>query len=537
MTATDYSAAIERVRGYAEQLRVEFEMPGLQIALTDRDHLLSAIELGIADLTAKAPVLPQTMFEFGSIGKSFTAICLLQMEEEGLVDFHAPVEQFLPWWSVKSAFEPITIHYLLAHTSGLIGGTDFTPEQRYEVWALRHSETGSAPGSYFHYSNAGYKTLGLLIEHVLGKPYGEVVQERIFGPLGMTDVAGAITQEIRPRLAVGYEETWDDRPRLRGHGVIPAPWLETDSGDGCLCASATDLAIYLRMLLNRGAYPGGRILTEEQFERMTTNYSPVKDGEDSGYGYALSVPVADKPGKFGHSGGMVGYISIMSGDVDTGFGAIAFTNSMNSVSGIASYALDVLAAASRGENLPSFPEPKRGDFSGIAGTYHGARGSIVIGKSDSGFSLTRDGVSAPLQSTPYEVGTLVDDRPGENLFPYRFVRDGESRVTSITHGGDVYVPMDQPLTGESSPELLQVAGHYRTINPWGSGFRIVVRADKLFIVYPHGDEEELVPVGDGYKVGIDEFGPERIWFDVFVPGVVVQARDAVGATWHRFFTP
>src|SRR5690606_34017892 len=101
-----------------------------------------------------------------------------QLEAEGLVDFHAPFDTQLPWWSVRSAFEPITIHHLLSHTAGIVTGTDFTSEQRFEVWSMRNTETTSPPGSRFHYSNVGYKALGLLVEHVTSKPYGQVVTER-----------------------------------------------------------------------------------------------------------------------------------------------------------------------------------------------------------------------------------------------------------------------------------------------------------------------------------------------------------------------
>ncbi|HRA47148.1 MAG TPA: serine hydrolase domain-containing protein, partial [Thermomicrobiales bacterium] len=399
MNCDSLAAAIKQICDYAKAEATRFEMPGLQIALTDREVLLGTINLGFANLDAKTPVTDATLFEFGSIGKSFTAICLLQLADEGKIDLHAPFDSQLPWWSIKSQFAPITAHDLMSHTAGIISGTDFTPEQRFEVWALRNTETFAAPGTTFHYSNVGYKSLGLLIEHVTGKPYGDVVRERILEPLGMGNTLAAITQADRHRLALGYQDYYDDRPRAPGRGVVPAPWLETDSGDGCLSASASDLAIYLRMFMNHGAYPGGRVLTDAQFAIMTTPRIVMDPDDNLAYGYGITIPAEGTPGHFGHGGGMVGYISEMRADLTTGFGAIAFTNSMNNVSQIAEYALDVLRAADANEPLPSLPGQKADAFATHAGTYVGRTGEIEIKVNGTAYSLIRDGEEIPLTAT------------------------------------------------------------------------------------------------------------------------------------------
>ena len=529
---------LDSVETFSRDLMTKMEIPGIQIALTDREGLIGALNLGYSNLDARIPVAETTLFEFGSIGKSFTAICLLQLAAEGLVDLKAPLADQLPWFSVQSEYEPITIHHLLSHSSGLISGTDFTPEQRYEVWSLRNTDTMWAPGSRFHYSNVGYKTLGLLIEHVTGRPYGDVVRDRIFDPLGMRNAATAITNDLRPRLAIGYQAYFDDRPRVFGHGVVPAPWLETDSGDGCLSASASDLAIYLRMLLNRGAYPGGCILTEDQFATMTTPCIAMDSNGVRAYGYGIAVPQSQPPGPFGHSGGMVGYISDMRADATTGFGAIAFTNSMNGVARITQYALELLAAAQSGEPLPD-PTPATIDgFRGIAGTYRGRTESIELSEGDGGdFTLHREGVALRLVKTPYLDGDLVDDRPGQALFPYKPIRDEHDSVVSIVHGSDMWVAEGQELPAETDPRLARLAGHYRSNNPWQSNFRLVARGPHLFRIQANGEEEQLGQIDDAWTGESDEDGPERFWIDVEIDGIVARVRDQLGSTWERSFAP
>src|SRR5919112_797137 len=120
-----------------ERLMPERGIPGLALAITDSDRLLARRNYGYADLAALNPVNDETLFAFGSIGKSFTAICLLQLAEEGIIDLDAPVTNYLPWFAVQSPFAPISIHHLLTHTAGIIGGSDFPLDPRFEVWALR----------------------------------------------------------------------------------------------------------------------------------------------------------------------------------------------------------------------------------------------------------------------------------------------------------------------------------------------------------------------------------------------------------------
>src|SRR5215212_1278068 len=200
---TALADALAQIDRYVEASMQAQATPGVALAVTDRERLLATRTYGYADLAARNPISDETLFEFGSIGKSFTAIILLQLAEAGAIDLHAPLTTYLPWFAVRSPYEPMTIHHVLTHTAGLIFGSDFTPDQRFETWSLREVEV-APPGQKARYSNAGYKLLGLALEAVTGTSYGELVAERIFAPLGMTNAAAAITSALRPRLAVGY---------------------------------------------------------------------------------------------------------------------------------------------------------------------------------------------------------------------------------------------------------------------------------------------------------------------------------------------
>lgn len=538
MSLDRFVAAVDAVRAFAESRRAENGTPGYQIALTNRDGPIAHIELGVANVDSGARVEHDTLYQFGSIGKSFTAICLLQLAEEGRIDLHEPFETSLPWFSVQTEFEPITTHHLLSHTAGIICGTDFTPSHPFEVWSLRHTRTTTAPGTHFHYSNVGYKALGFSLERIEGKSYPEIVQSRILDPLGMANTCPVITSDMRHRLAVAYQNRFDDRPELLRYGLVPAPWLESNSGDGSICASATDLAIFLRMLLNRGAYPGGRLLSEESFRLMSTPRTQTDEDGGHGYGYGLVMPVNQPSGAFGHGGGMVGYISTLDGDFDTGFGAVVLTNSMVGCSAISLFALDALACAAAGNPIPAPKASKVAPLTDYFGTYVGNTSTLEISQNGDELALARGQIKSVLERVTYPDDCFVNDVPGERHFPYRFERDDSGVVTGVVHGGNQWWRGDQMESNSgTAAEYAAYVGHYRSWNPWGSNFRIVVRGAKLVMIAAWGDEAELIKEGDWYRVEAEEGMPETLTFDTIVDGQALQARDMLGSTFHRVFTP
>ncbi len=190
---TNFEEAFKRLDQFIEQKIKVTNVPGMAVAVTDREKLLRVSTYGFADVAAQTPVTPGMLFEIGSIGKSFTSIALLQLREEGRLDgstvseatlakvLHEPVTRYLPWFEVQSEYEPITLHHLMSHTAGITMGSEFPGEARYEVWALRETEATAPPGTYYHYSDAGYKTLGVVLEELLGQPYGDIIQNYAVG--------------------------------------------------------------------------------------------------------------------------------------------------------------------------------------------------------------------------------------------------------------------------------------------------------------------------------------------------------------------
>jgi D-alanyl-D-alanine carboxypeptidase len=526
--------------------------PGIAIAISDRAGNQLTRFYGTRTVRPDDPVDESTVFEIGSIGKSFTAIILMQMAAEGLLDLQAPVTTYLPWFSIQTQHRPVTIHDLLTHTSGLPGGDDPVPDARLEVWLLREAATYAAPGEHFVYSNVGYKTLGLVLEAVLGKPYAEIVRERIFTPLGMSGAHGAITASMRPLLAQGYASQYDDRPRIRRHGVVPATWLETDTGDGCLAMTARDLATYAGMLLTVASGDDSPVLTTGQLADMRNPHAgrtvPVPD-----YGYALETYRTEVgPERFGHSGGMVGYVSQMTIDVTNGMAAVVLANGEADTSRLATAALDLIATAAGEGDTPalSLDDPfDLTEFLDLAGAWTSQSRTIDI-QPVGGTGLRLLGGSHDVQlQRPVGRGArvLVADDPAWEPFPLEVERASDDILSpgvtpspiKLHWGGETFQrPGTAAEPAPDAPSAWQACvGHYRSFNPWRSNFRIVIREGNLMLIGAYGHASRLVPDGDRFWIAEnDRPASEWLRFGAVVDGQALRAESNLGETFARFFT-
>jgi D-alanyl-D-alanine carboxypeptidase len=534
---TDLREAFACLDTFIEREMRTANTPGLVAALTDRERLLHIAAHGFADLAARAPVTPDTLFEIGSISKSFTAIALLQLREAGRLDLHLPVRQYLPWFHVPSKYAPITLHHLLSHTAGIIRGTDFTTEARCEVWALRQTEASTPPGAHYHYSNVGYKALGLIPEEILGRSYGDIIQERILDPLGMSATESVITHKARKRLAVGYEPFYDDRPVSPDHTLAPATWLETATADGSIASTGGDMAAYLRMLMN-----GGRgVFSEESFRLMTQRVTePDDEVHGTFYGYGLNINQDDDHTCISHGGGMVGYYAHILADMEAGLGVVVLTNGLGEPGTIAQFALQLLRAALGGHGLPPLPpvsDPTRTENAAdYAGTYRAEARTLVLADEGERLVMRYGDERIPLEER--EADCLYVPHPDFERFLLRFQRR-EGQVVEAFHGPDWYV--NDRYTGSTifdhPPEWTAYPGHYRSHNPWYGNFRVVLRKGALMLIEPRGDEQMLVPLGsDIFRVGEDERSPERIRFDTIINGQAVRANLSC-CDYYRTFTP
>jgi CubicO group peptidase (beta-lactamase class C family) len=250
---------------------------------------------GFANVELAMPNTPQTKFRVGSITKQFTAAAILLLQERGKLSVHNPVCKFFS--DCPRAWKEITLHHLLAHTSGLPNYTDFPdydakmalPETNESLIArFKNLPLEFKPGRIHEYSNSGYILLGAIIENVSGESYENFLRRNIFAPLEMNDTGVDRNEVALPNRAAGYS--------LKDGKLVNAAYQEMSQagGAGVLYSTVEDLFRW-----NEGLF-GGKVLQPKSLEAMTTTWA--KD-----YGYGLVIQTDFHRKHFSHGGRISGF--------------------------------------------------------------------------------------------------------------------------------------------------------------------------------------------------------------------------------------
>jgi len=209
-TGPDFAA----IDAYIAAEMREQRIPGLALGITHGDQIVHLKSFGVADPSGR-PVTPQTPFMIGSVSKSFTALAVMQLVEQGKVDLDAPVQRYLPWFRVadETASAQITVRHLLNQTSGLSNATgkqfqasrDMRADalERQTRW-LRTAQLTQPVGATFQYSNANLWPLGMLIQTVSGEPYDVYIQQHVLAPLEMHQSSTSVADAQAQGMATGY---------------------------------------------------------------------------------------------------------------------------------------------------------------------------------------------------------------------------------------------------------------------------------------------------------------------------------------------
>lgn len=254
---------------------------------------------GLADIDTGRLNTPDTVFRLASITKQFTATLVLLLQQDALLSVNDSLDLYFPQYPNG---ENITIHQLLTHTSGLPrylpepGISDMLddPDARAEdtLLVIENLIPFYSPGEEFLYTNAGYQLLGFIIEQVSGQSYEQLVEERIFQPLGMMSSSFGTDDFSEPSAAFSYVE---------GLGQIDFFNHDRAFSTGSLVSSVKDLLIWNKALFS------GEVLASESIEQMFT-VGPGFEGrlDQSGYGYGWYIGSG-----FWHDGNSPGYDPIL----------------------------------------------------------------------------------------------------------------------------------------------------------------------------------------------------------------------------------
>jgi CubicO group peptidase (beta-lactamase class C family) len=504
--------------------------PGMTQALTDSKATIRTAAYGYANVELKTPVTVDQLFQIGSITKSFVAIILLQLRDEGKLDLNRPVLEYLPWLPISMPYGPITPHHLLTHTSGLPDAAEIfqaDPEARHVQ--------GFIPGEHFHYCNLGFNILGELVQKLDGRLWYQALQARLLTPLGMTATAPVITIESSARSATGYQPYFDDQQYPRQGRLVARPPEVFDSPAGSIAAPAEDMARHLRMLLNGGRTPGGRVVSAEGFALMSTAYIKAPEfSPTASYGYGVAVDTLDGHKILRHTGGMNCFASSIHVDMDGGVAAFASINAMQGYrpTAVTQYAVRLLRAEHESKPLPApevIADPADVDnASEYAGTYLAVGGSkqlvfkedgkhLVLVQGDQQIVLQRsdgDSFVSTVQGQ-YADYSLVFGREQGNQKPAKPSQPPiPALVVEVGYGPDWYI--NSAYKGNRqfplSPEWARLEGRYRSDG--GDDAQVFQRKGRLWL----GDSP-LTPLGASlFRVGDDSWSPDTAEFLSIVDG-------------------
>ena len=283
--ATDEGAdGMAAVDQFLESQLRDAAVPGGAVVVVRGDRIVHARGFGRADAEG-TPVTEHTPFVIGSVSKSFTALGVMQLVEQGRLELDAPVQRYLPWFRVADAeaSSQLTVEMLLTHTSGISTADGVNPLRGPistldgQVRALSTVTTDPAP-SRFVYSNANYQVLGSIIESVSGQPYEEYIRHNIFEPLEMRSSFTSLDEASGAGLSDGHRLFFGmSRPGQPFYrpDFLPAGWL---------VSSAQDLGHYLIAQLNEGRFRGRQLVSAEAIIQMHQGTTAVPGPGETYYG-------------------------------------------------------------------------------------------------------------------------------------------------------------------------------------------------------------------------------------------------------------
>ncbi len=359
--APPHPKTLEELQKAMKDVLDKDHVPGAGVALVSNGELLWCGGLGKADIASGREVTCDTEFRVGSISKSFVALALLKLQEEGKINLEARLLDVAPEIPVENRWQstnPVRIVNLLEHTAGF---DDMEPSEVYNFHDAYNfplldvfnrfrepEEVRWPPSTRMSYSNPGYGVAGYLIEKITGEPFDQYIRDNILRPLGMANADFPFTDANKALLATAYE---GNPPRVAGYPFI---YLRP-AGD--LKASPGELAKHVQFLLRRGKAGDVQILKPDSIIRMETVETTLaaRNGLRLGYGLANYTEVAGGVVTHGHDGGIAGFISTYRYMPEQNWGYVVLLNSTQS--GQALNELNKLAIDFLSKGFPASQQP------------------------------------------------------------------------------------------------------------------------------------------------------------------------------------
>jgi len=367
--------SLDEFKAAAAKVLEDTGVPGAGLALVTVNGTEWAGGIGWADRDRRTPATADTHFRAGSVSKSFVALALVQLYEDGKLDLDARIADLLPEVAIDNpwaAAAPITVRHVLEHTAGFddmhfneVYVLDDAPDLPLEQVLRRNPASRRVrwrPGTRMSYSNPGYAVAGLLIEKVSGTPYDQFIQQRIFAPLEMRTSTFQLAPGDDVALAQGYDAAQGPPVTRRRIYLRPA---------GALHTSAGELAHFVQALLGWGERPGGYVVDPEYLSNMEWPRTTLasRAGVRPGYGLGIASTITFPYPVLGHGGGIDGFLSAYGYSPSRDVGYVVLVNSTHAPQAVTRLSSLALRYLKRDREPP--PKPARTVAADVLRGYEG----------------------------------------------------------------------------------------------------------------------------------------------------------------------
>ncbi len=360
-TSQRYKPLITALHDWLSQEIIDKDIPALSWAIVDDQELIWSEGIGYQDPGQKLAATAATVYRVGSVSKPTTALLLMMLVEQGLIDLDAPIQKYLPEFQPKNkSGKQITLRQMLAHRSGLVRESpvgnyfDATePTLAQTVASLNNTELVFDPETTTSYSNAALATVGYLLEKTQKEPFAKLIERRLLRPLGMSQSTYAPTEKTRRNLAKAIMWTY--------HGkTFPAPtWQLGMPSAGGLESTVDDQAKVLSFLFAGGKTADGRQLLKADTIQSMFKIQYGKPGDKAGFGISYLVSDFEGRKRIGHGGAVYGFATEFAALPDDKLGVVVIASKdvANAVTRrAADYALRGMLALKAGKPLPALKQ-------------------------------------------------------------------------------------------------------------------------------------------------------------------------------------
>ena len=444
----------------ARELAEELEIPGVAVGVFHDEEERYAYH-GVTSVEHPLPVDAQTLFQFGSTGKTFTSVALLRLVEAGTLDLEAPVRTYVPELKLRDASvaEMVTVLQLLNHSAGW-AGDDFTDTGEGDDAIAKYVEhmaklqQVTPPGFIVSYNNASLTLAGRVIEKVTGMPYERAIKELVLDPVGLSKTMFFPNDVMTHRFVVGHRREEDGTVR------VLRPWAMPRSGNpmGGMAATAPDQVRWARFHLDHGRTPEGtQVVRSDLITRMqepTIEMAGAELGDAVGISWLIGTFGGEKLVR--HGGATTGQLSAFAMIPGRRFAFVSLTNAEPNGNRFNRLMRDWALATYLGLEQPALVPESRpaAALADYVGTYEDVAMVVTITADGDGLLIDGEvkpetiaalGEDADYKEPPIPVAMLPDgDRWVVPSGPYAgskgyFARDDAGRVTGVHEFGR-YVP-------------------------------------------------------------------------------------------------